>query len=133
MYFRSPYSKIKVIDILNDQVDPFPSIVRCLITLNAFRFVGTSRVCGIINNNTFEIRNRKDPYLSLRAKGKFFENKNGTIIEMVWSKPKFFFLAGFLRSYSNDKKIITNFLEEWLKIKRVTNEAKPKAPLRAAK
>lgn len=107
---------MKVIEILNDQIDPFPSIMRCLITLNAFRFSGTSRICGVVNNNTFDIRNRKDPYLSLRAKGEFLEDKNGTIIKLLWSKPKFYFLTGFLRSYSYDKRIIMNFLEEWLNI-----------------
>jgi hypothetical protein len=122
MYFRSPYSNRKVIEILNDQLDPFPSLLRCLITLNVFRFSGTSRVCGVANNNTFEIRNRKDPYFSLKAKGEFIKDKNGTIIKMFWSKPKLFFLTGFFKSYSYDKRIITNFLEEWLKIKRIQNE-----------
>ncbi len=114
MLFKTFYSKKKVIEILNEQVDPFPRLSRCLITLNAWRYSGTSRVCGIIHNTSFEKRNRKDPYFSLQAKGEFIESENGTIIRIRWSKPIFFFWARFFRSYSHDKRIIINFFKEWL-------------------
>ncbi len=88
MNLQTTYSKKKVIEILKEQIDNMPSLLRSLITLNASRFRGTSKVCGIVLNNSFELRNRKDPYLSLRAKGEFIENELGTIIKIYWLKPK---------------------------------------------
>lgn len=122
MYMRTSYSKQEVLDILNEQVDPFPGLLRCIITLNACRYSGTSNVCGIIRNNAFELRNRKDPYLSLRAKGEFVEGQKETVLKIDWVKPKFSFLKSILSSYDLDREIIIHFMKNWLKAKRIEGE-----------
>ena len=115
MILRSPYSKKKTIDILKCQIDQPPSLLRCFVTLNAARYVGTSRVCGVVFDNFFELRNRSDPFFSLRAKCEVIENKNGTTIKIIWIKPNLRFLSVLLfRKYDYDKKTILDFLKKWI-------------------
>ena len=116
MVLYSPFSVEKATRVLKEQVDPMPGIFRCLITLNAARFVGTSVVCGKIRKNYFELRNRNDPYLSLRLIGELKKGEAGSIISISWVKPPFFdFIAVvLLKRYDNDRSIILKFLEEWL-------------------
>jgi hypothetical protein len=65
----SPWSKNRIIRILEEQVEQCPSLLRCLFSLNIARYVGNSEVCGVVQKHTFELRNRKDPFFSLRAQG----------------------------------------------------------------
>ena len=116
MHLQSDYSKKKIIKILSEQVDDYPNLFRCLISLNAHRYVGTSKVCGIITDNRIELYNRKDPYLSLCAKINIYEEGTETIIDIVWVKRKGWLslINIIFERYKNDKNIILNFLYEWL-------------------
>ena len=116
MKLRSPYTPNQINKILHKQVDKPPSIMRCLITLNAHYFTGISPVCGKVNGSGFDLRNRKGPSFSLRVKGKFLKLKEGTEIELSFSKPIFPDILGLLfNRYKEDKRLILNFLKEWIK------------------
>ncbi len=52
------------VEILRREVDPPPSLLRCLLTLNASYFAGTSPVCGRVTERGFELRNRSGPGFS---------------------------------------------------------------------
>jgi hypothetical protein len=116
--YYSPFSEKKIASILAEQVDQMPSLFRCVISLNAARYVGTSNVCGTVAGSIFELRNRKAPFFSIRAKGSLKAEKSGTLIEIKWVKPKIpdLFSVLFLRRYSRDKDTILNFLRERLNI-----------------
>ena len=120
MILRTPYEPSEVVTILKDQVDRLPSFLRCLFTLNAHRFRGTSPVCGTVRETGFELRNRKDPFLSLRATGLFIKVPEGAEIEIRFKKPMFQDVFGIIlfRRYEDDQKVILSFLEEWLKTKK---------------
>ena len=115
MILRSKKSSREIISILNDQIDRPPGVFRSIISLNAHRYRGTSAVCGIVNDNFFILRNRKDPFFSLEARGEIVEDKSKSIIRIVWQKPRLFrFLPiPFYRRYDFDKKTILKFLKEW--------------------
>lgn len=113
----SPYRKDKIIRILNEQVEHNPKLIKSIIT---FKYSGMSKVCGDIANNSFELRNRKNHFLSLRAKGVLTENRKLTTINVQWVKPKYYYfwiVNVLLGSFDNDKKIILDFLENWLDAK----------------
>ena len=76
-------------------------------------------VCGTIESNTFELRNHRDPYFSLRAVGKLKEDNAGTDISIKWIKPRIPDLFGVLlfKRYDDDKATIVSFIEKWLNIK----------------
>jgi len=69
MVLVTPYDPRSVVEILHREVDPPPSILRCVLTLHASYFAGTSPVCGRVTERGFELRNRFGPGFSLRAKG----------------------------------------------------------------
>lgn len=115
----SPYRKDKIVHILNEQIEHKPKLLRCILTFN---YIGKSKVCGEVNDNSFELRNRRNPFLSLRAKGMLRENEKITTINIQWVKPKYYYfwiINVLLGSFGNDKKTILVFLEEWLKAKSV--------------
>lgn len=122
--YYSSFSEEKVISILGEQIDQMPGLFKLLITLNSARYVGTSRVCGSVSGSNFELKNRKDPYFSLRARGIVKGDKSGTLIEIEWIKPKLpdLFSVLFLRRYSVDKAVILAFLREWLNIKDTADD-----------
>ena len=124
MNFTSPYKPAEIKEILYEQVDKFPSFIRCLITLNAHYFTGTSPVCGNVTDSGFELRNRKGPYWSLRVKGFFSEIDSGTNISISFSKPLFPDLLGFIfNRYKDDEKVVINFLQRWIKIKDIAEQS----------
>ena len=123
--YYSPLDKISIINILTEQIDEIPSLFRCIISFNAARYVGSSKVCGTTAGIFFELRNRKDPYFSLRAQGTLHAQESGTIIDIKWVKPKIPDVFGvlLLRRYSNDKDTILNFLRQWLNISQSTGRS----------
>ncbi len=127
MILKCPYSAHELLAILSEQVDRLPLFPRCLITLNAFRYRGTSTVCGSIGISEFELRNRANPYFSLRAKGTLNKAPTGTEIRITFRKPMFQdFLGSILfRRYENDKKVIVGFLKEWLKAEEKADQPTP--------
>ena len=124
MKLSSPYKPHKIFKILNEQVDNPPSILRSLLTLNSHYYIGTSPVCGIVNDSRFELRNRKGPFWSLRIKGEFYEVSAGTEIMISFSKPPFPEILGLLfHRYTEDKKVILDFLKKWIKINNNSEHA----------
>ena len=113
----SPYKPYEIIGILNEQIDRRPSFIRCLLSLNAHYFTGTSPVCGNVGESEFELRNRRGPYFSLRVKGILSESSSGTDIELNFSKPVLpDFMGLFVNRYNKDRQIVLNFLTDWIKI-----------------
>ena len=116
MILKSPFASSQIKELLYEQVDKPPSILRCLLTLNAHYFKGTSPVCGKVSEGGFDLRNRKAPFFSLRARGKLSPVKTGTDVELIFSRPLVPDLFGsLLNRYKEDKKVILDFLNEWLK------------------
>ena len=115
MYLQTTYSKEEIVNILVEQIDDIPNSFSSNIFL---RYRGTSSVCGFVTENIFELSNRQDPFSSLRARGKFIENENSTTIKITWLKPNFISFVIFQR-YELDKKVIINFLREWLNTKEI--------------
>lgn len=106
-----------IVEILRREVDPPPSILRCLLTLNASYFAGTSPVCGHVTESGFELRNRTGPGFSLRVKGAIAAGSDGsTKIALSFSKPSFPDLLGVLGfgRYRRDRETIVSFLEQQL-------------------
>ena len=105
-------------------MDQQPRLWRIIISLNVLRYTGTSRVCGSFFYRDFELRNRKDPYLSIRAKGRLIRNKTGTTIKITWENPNIFFslVSMALRKFRYDKEVILCFLKEWIKAEEVKGE-----------
>jgi len=123
MILTSPYKPETAINILKEQIDAFPSFLKCVVTLNAHYYSGTSPVCGNVTDSGFELRNRSGPRFSLRAKGRLVATREGTNIEIHFIKPLVPDLWGMLfKRYKHDRQIIMTFLKEWLKI---TEEAAP--------
>jgi hypothetical protein len=81
--YNSPLGKDEALRILREEVDSPPTGFRMFITLNAARYVGTSPVCGWVAGNIFELRNRRDPFLSLRAKGRVMESDSGSTVNVA--------------------------------------------------
>jgi hypothetical protein len=100
----------EVIDILRKEIDHLPSLLRCLFTLNAHRYRGTSVVCGKVRESEFELRNRRDPYLSLMAIGKVRGTTNGTEIDLRFEKPVLYSI--FQIFHTDDREVIMMFLNE---------------------
>ena len=120
MKLTSPYTPSQIRDILYEQVDEPPSLLKCLLSFNAHFYKGTSRVCGKIGDSEFDLRNRKGPYASLRAKGTLTKSKTGTDIELNFLKPMFPNISALLlNSYKYDRQVILDFLKEWLKINEI--------------
>ena len=110
-------------EILSEQVDNPPSILKCLFTLNAHYFKGTSPVCGKVSASGFDLRNRKGPSFSLGARGNLFKVKNRTEIEISFSKPIFPDLLGLLfNRYEEDQRVLLDFLEKWIKANGVAEQ-----------
>ncbi|HJX23249.1 MAG TPA: hypothetical protein VJ574_02420 [Candidatus Bathyarchaeia archaeon] len=117
MILISPYKPNEVTKVLREEVDRLPSLLRCIITLNAHYYSGTASVCGTISEYGFELRNRSGPGFSLRAKGTLTELNNGTEIQINFSKPMFPDLFGVIlfNRYEHDRQKIVSFLKEYLK------------------
>jgi hypothetical protein len=124
MILISEYITSEVIKILRDEVDEPPSLFRCLVTLNAHYYSGTSSVCGTVTEAGFELRNRNGPAFSLRAYGTLAGIKAGTEIRIKFKKPFFSDFIGVVlfNRYSHDKKKILSFLEQYLKAKEITEQ-----------
>ena len=68
-------------------------------------------------------KNRKSAYYSLRAKGTLENCNSGTEIELNFLKPLFpNFIELFFNRYKYDRKVILDFLKDWLKIKYVAEQ-----------
>jgi hypothetical protein len=117
MRLRSPLSQQKIVDILKEQVDVLPSLLTGVFSGNAHRYRGTARICGIINEAGFELRNRRDPFFSVRVKGRLIGIADGTIIEISFIKPSFqdFISTKFFSRYEDDREIVLEFLREWVR------------------
>lgn len=86
MTYTSPFKPYEIIEILNEQVDRSPSLLRSAIKLNTHCYRGTSPVCGKIKENAFELRNRSGHAFSLRVLGGIKEHCAGSQIEIVFHK-----------------------------------------------
>ncbi len=119
---RTSYRPDEIVVILQEELDTIPSGLQ---NINVFDFGGTSSVCGTVDELGFELRNRRHPPYSLRIYGKFYPSKKGSIINLNFEKPKSpdFIWAFILRRYKNDKRVIIEFLKEWLKIEECTEPA----------
>lgn len=104
-----------VIAILRREIDHMPSLLRCLVSLNAYRYRGTSIVCGEVRGNEFELRNRRDPYLSMKAIGKVCGANDGAEIELRFEKPALYNI--FQIFHTDDQEVILKFLNENLQLK----------------
>ena len=116
MKLQTPLNPDEVLDILKREIDRKPSIIRCLVTLNAHRYRGTSAVCGEVKENEFELRNRRDPYLSIRAVGQILGKKEGTEIQVEFEKPCLYEI--FRIFHTDDSDVILKFLKEKLKAEK---------------
>jgi hypothetical protein len=117
MVLVTPHEPHKVIEILRQEVDALPSLLRCLFTLNVHYFVGRSAVCGRITEGGFDLRNRRGPAFSLRAKGTLAVGNDGsTEITLSFSKPIVPDVIGVLvfGRYRWDRQTILSFLEKHL-------------------
>ena len=74
-------------------------------------------MCGEIKERGFELRNRKDPYLSIKAKGQFRDIEEGTEIEIIFEEPCLYSVFRFLRG--DDRQAIIEFVKENLKAEEV--------------
>lgn len=121
MKIFSSYTIKEIENILRAQVEEKPKLIRCLISLNINRYVGTSRVCGNIREDTFKLYNRRDPYFSLCANGVLNQNNKVTIIDITWKRPIIPDIFGvlILKRYENDKTTILDFLKQWLNINEI--------------
>jgi len=119
MILITPYKLDKVIEILKENIDQTPSFLRCIITLNAHYYHGTSAACGTISEPCFALRNRKSPWFSLIAEGVFKKIENGTEIHIKFSKPILPDIFGVIlfNRYHYDQKRIIDFLRQYLKAK----------------
>ncbi len=117
MYFKIPYPKQKILEIVEEEADPLPDLLKCVLTLNACRYVGLSSVCAILDCSSFELRNRHDPYLSLRAKGTIIKDGAYSILQLTWEKPWPGFFGRMFRNYEKDKQIILDFMKTELQAK----------------
>lgn len=115
----SPYHQSEIVEIITQEADRFPGVLRLFLTLDAARYVGTSRVCALIGETSFELRNRVDPFLSLRALCELHEHTNGTLINICWSKPAYFGILNklLLKKHFTDRRVIKVFLSCALKAK----------------
>jgi hypothetical protein len=103
----------RVLEILSLEVDPYPSLLRCVLTLNAHYFVGRSAVCGRITKRGFELRSRKGPAFSLRADGTLSPAPDGgSEITLRFRKPIIPEVIGVLvfQRYQRDRDGILSFL-----------------------
>ena len=117
MLVKTSYTPNEISALLGEQVDPYPSMIRCLLTLNTHYYRGTSPVCGTIDESQFELRSRKAPYWSLRVKGEISAIESGSEIQLEFSKPLFPNLLDLLfNQYEFDKETILEFLKKWLRI-----------------
>jgi hypothetical protein len=105
----------EVIAILRREIDHMPSLFRCLVTLNAHRYRGTSTVCGEVRGNEFELRNRRDPYLSLTIIGKVCGTNDGAEIEIRFKRSVLYKI--FQIFHTDDREVILKFLNENLQLK----------------
>ena len=125
MILRSPYKPHEVVEILREEVDKPPFLLRCIITLNAHYFSGTAAVCGTISESSFELRNRGGPGFSLRAKGTLADINDGTEIQVNFSKPMFPDVLGVIvfNRYQHDQERIVEFLKHYLRAKEKTEQS----------
>ena len=132
MILISPYQPHEVVEILSEEVDKPPSLLRCIITLNAHYYAGTAAVCGTVSESGFELRNRSGPGFSLRARGRLIKVDEGTEIEINFAQPIFpyLFWSIVFNRYQHDREKIVSFLKEWLKAQE---KAEPGAGLWLAK
>ena len=128
MILTSPHQPHEVVEILRDAVDRPPSLLRCIITLNAHYYTGTAPVCGTVSESGFALCNRSGPGFSLRAKGRLSKVDEGTEIEISFAQPIFPYLLWgiFFNRYHYDREKILNFLKEQVKAKE---KAEPGAGL----
>lgn len=111
----SPHGPLKVFETLKREIDRPPSLWRSLITLNVHYFSGTAPVCGTVHERGFELRSRRGPAFSLRAKGSVRETHGGTEIAITFFRPVFPDIAGLLfRRYERDRETIVGFLKQRL-------------------
>ncbi|MBA4388362.1 MAG: hypothetical protein C0404_10300 [Verrucomicrobia bacterium] len=126
MKMETRLSVPEVVRLLKEQVGSIPSCFRCLLTLNGARYTGTSRVCGNVWVDGFELRNRHDPFTSIRAVGRLAATAGGTTIDIDWKK------LWILRAIdqTDDQRRIMGFLAEWLDAKEAEQGAAslPRAP-----
>jgi hypothetical protein len=125
MILRSPYKPHEVIKILQEEVDKPPSLLRCIITLNAHYFSGTAAVCGTISESGFELRNRSGPGFSIRAEGTLTDINGGTEIQINFSKPMFPDVFGVIlfNRYQHDQERIVGFLKHYLRAKEKAEQS----------
>lgn len=124
MILKSPYNHEKITDILTNEIDAYPTFLRCLISLNAFYFLGSSPVCGVVKESSFELRNRRGHHFSLRAFGTLVSSKKdvGSLINIDFKDSIFPDLIGIVTNrYQTDEKIIIDFLKDCLKAKQLLN------------
>lgn len=118
---QTSHSRNQVVHILREQLDDYPTFLESVLTLNARYWKGSSPVCGTIAAHEFEMRNRQGPGFSLIAQGILADVKNGTQIQLTFSKPNLLMRVQslLLNRYDNDRKVITDFLTQWLQAKEV--------------
>ena len=109
----------QAISLLRDEIDKEPSLFRCFISLNSHYYIGTSKVCGKIWNNSFILKNRKGPSYSLRASGNIINHDDKSLIEIIFTKPILPDILRIFNGYKEDKEIIINFLKEVLNVKEL--------------
>jgi hypothetical protein len=126
MIFKSPYSPHKVVEILKEQIDKYPSFLWSFIPFNIINITYRSDVCGIVKASKFILRNRISPHDSLIAKGKISKDGSGSQIEINYVKPSLVSIFPTkllniinLNRFKYDQEIIESFLNEWLDTREI--------------
>jgi hypothetical protein len=115
MILISPHAPEKVVEILRREIDPPPSFLRVLLPLNGHYYRGTSAVCGVVHDSSFELMNRSGPGLSARVRGRLAATESGTEIRLAFARPKIPDLIGWvLDRYASDRERVVRFLEAQL-------------------
>lgn len=114
MILFSPYKPHRILDILDEEIDRPPSIIKSILTLNAHYYRGTSPICGRIFESGFELKNRSGPGFSLIAMGKLYQVVDGTEIKINFRKPRIpdLIRVYIFKQYHFDRKKIIEFLKD---------------------
>lgn len=137
--FISPYKPDRFLQILHEQIDDPPHSWQALLYMFSdiskawlYNLMGSSPVCGIVEKDHFELRNRSDSAWSAIVYGKVQNYKSGSKM-FVWISKKFWWFD-FLRrctygiSQTKDLEIIFDFLKKHLKLEEVCQHENSEAP-----
>ncbi len=127
LILKTNFNINKIISIIEEQSDIIPNGFE---NINLFKFRGTSPLCGRVNEEGFELRNRFYHMYSLRVYGEFVIIEEGTLIKIRFKKPKFlnYFWGVIFNRYKHDQELILTFLNEWIETSVSVEPASSQVP-----